>query len=132
MKKLLTLFFVLFIFCACDTECNGLRDFIVKKNSDGVYVGFAKSWEDIERCLVDYRSLSGINCYIFPSLNSQRDSLAWEDFDSSDLENSISFMKKNFFHYMFFVRREEGSTTKEFYLLEYKNNKLKRTILYYE
>ena len=61
--KAIRYFILLLIFIvSCNTECLTKRH-IVRQNKDGVFIGFAREWEDLEDCFIDYNSLSKINCY---------------------------------------------------------------------
>lgn len=127
MKKLL-LCFILFVI-SCDTEC-GLKSYIVKQDANGSLVGFAREWKDLEDCLIDYNSISRINCYAYTWLDNNKESLQWQDYNDVDLSSYSTYMKKNIYYYFFFIKKEND--VKVLYLFKYDgDDNFKRVVLYF-
>ena len=109
------LLFIIFI-VSCDTECL-IKRHIVKQDKDGTFIGFAREWEDLETCFIDYNSLSNINCYPYSYLTEIKNSLSWESYNDESMSSHASYMEDNLFRYMFFFNRE--GDLKALYLLKY-------------
>lgn len=104
MKKLSVYVLLVAILISCGLEC-GMKRHIVKKNADGTYIGFAREWEDLENCFIDYNSITKMNCYPYSYLTKNRDNLNWKT-ETEDLSSYLEYMKDYNFHYFFFIVRD--------------------------